>query len=148
MVSSEDFEEENINILFRFLNKVRLPDWVVRKIFWGIVFLKKENWLSDEEFWKERILKYIDKMPETSSAVSHRLSLWLMYHIGLKQLFKSENSNHPHDTANEISGTMEKVLIRYINLVDQYPELEDIFGITIEKDMHRIYDQLSRRQYD
>ena len=129
----KDYDEEEIDCLFQFLNRLRVPDLTVQKVPWGIVFLQREDWLPDEEFWEKLVLEYITQRFGTSLTLSHCFSLWLMYHIGLKQLFKDLRS--PWEG---LSGVMDSVLTRYINLVNQYPELEKNFGITIEKDMYRI----------
>lgn len=130
-----EYDEEEIDCLFQFLNRLRVPDLIVQKVPWGIVFVQKEDWLPDEEFWEKQVLKYISQRFGISLTLSHCFSLWLMYHVGLKQLFKDSWSPF-----QGLSAVMDSVLTRYINLVTQYPELEKNFGITIEKDMHRIYE--------
>jgi hypothetical protein len=141
----KDYKEKDIEILYRFLDRVRIPDHVARHSKWGVVFLTNEKERQVEKFWEEEILRHIDNVSETVLTLSNRITFWLIYHIGLKQLFKGseeskkKNSNTSKKSDGEISATMEKVLIRYIDMVEQYPELEQMFGITIEKDMHRIY---------
>ncbi len=140
------FSEEQIERLFRFLNIVRVPDHVIRHHLWAIVFLTREGMQSEEDFWEQTLLPHINAFPGYEHSLSGRVSRWLMYHCGLKQLFPKdcENNERPY----KISGLMEKILIRYINLVDACPELEEIFGVAIEKDMYRIYRGLAWENHE
>ncbi len=140
------FSAEQIECLFKLLDLVRVPDHVIRHYPWAIVFLTREGMRTDEKFWEQTILPHIDTLSRHQHSLSGRVSLWLTYHCGLKQLFP-ENRGQKKGPY-KISGLMEKILIRYINLVDVCPELEDIFGVAIEKDMYRIYRGLAWENHE
>jgi hypothetical protein len=132
---SEGYREFDIEVIDRFftsLNKVGLPWFVTGCAKWGFPLTNKEGFGTDEDFWGEKVLNvYVEKF-DIGSKFSEVVDLWLLYHIGLRQLF--ERPEKP------ISGTMETVLTNYMNLVNEYSELEAMFGVAIEKDLYRIYN--------
>lgn len=133
----QEFNEDEIDNMFDFLEKLGVPEFALKHVRWGVAFLKKEGYDSDDEFWRETILgeKMSEKLKESldnAPTISSLIDKWMLFHIGLKQLFASGQP--------EFSKTGEMVLTKYINLVNESSELEDIFGVTIEKDMFRIYE--------
>jgi hypothetical protein len=45
-----------------------------------------------------------------------------------------------------IDALEEKLLLNYISLIDSYPELENVFGVAIEKDMEFIHNQMKEKE--
>jgi hypothetical protein len=131
----QEFTDEDINNVFEFLDKLKIPEFAAKQISWGIAFSKREELGNCEMFWNTTLLKRIHLVKSVNVnddfTISDMIGLWMLLHVGLKQLFRKAES--------KITDTMEFVLTKYINLVNNYSELEEIFGVAIEKDMHRVY---------
>ena len=125
--------------LFDFLSKLDIPASAMRENKWGFPLLKPGQ--ANEDFWKNRILKHYVKTFDKSSIFSEVVDLWLLYHIGLKQLFPGSEPGGKKSKpgSKKMTDTMEIVLTNYLKLIDEFSELEDIFGVTIEKDLFRLY---------
>ena len=62
----------------------------------------------------------------------------MVYHIGLKQLIK--------DKDKKLTETQYVILNNYMTLVNQFPQLEEVFGVIIEKDVFRVYRILENEE--
>jgi hypothetical protein len=136
----QKFSTDIGDVLFEFLSKLDIPTYAMRENRWGVPLLKPGR--ANEDFWKNRILKYYVKTFDKNFISSEVVNLWLLYHIGLRQLFPGSKSGGEEGKpeGGKISDTMEIVLTNYMNLIEEFFELEETFGVTIEKDLYRIYE--------
>lgn len=126
---------------FSFLEELTVPVFVWKRIKWGYPLASKETEPQKiKNFWNDNVLENFEKRFDINSRFSEVIDLWLLYHIGLRQLFK--------DGDKCISNTLETVLTKYMGLVNEYNELEQIFGFAIEQDIFRIYRPISISRKD
>lgn len=138
---SEGFDpsaENRIDTLYDYLFEVGVTDSAVTQIKWGIVFCSREGptFKSLENFWEENILKRFGIENKDSFTFTELIDYFMVYHIGLKQLIDKKVKE------DRLSELQETILTGYMNLVNRFPDLEDIFGVTIERDMFRVYELL------
>jgi len=128
--------ENRIDILYRYLHEVGVTDSAVAQVKWGIVFCLREEpaFKLLEDFWEENILKrfVIDK--KDTFTFSDLIDHFMVYHIGLKQLIDDKKVKE-----DRLSELQETILTGYVDIVNRFPELEATFGVTIERDMYRVY---------
>jgi hypothetical protein len=130
----KEFDEDVIDKYFTFIDQLSPHKTIVAFFKWAYPLTRRVSFIPNEDLWKNRALgKYVKKF-DISSRFSEVIDLWLLYHIGLRQLFVPNEKR--------ISKTMEMVLMGYIKLVSEYHELEEIFGVAIEKDLYRIHGYL------
>jgi hypothetical protein len=135
----EIMDSDAVNKFFCFLKKIGAPGYVIKQNKWAFPLMKRNH--PDENFWKDRILTRFVKKFDKDSLFSEVINLWLLYHIGLKQLFPESEPGGKKSKpgSKKMTDTMEIVLTNYLKLIDEFSELEDIFGVTIEKDLFRVY---------
>jgi hypothetical protein len=137
----EKFEDSEIELFFNFLNIIRVTDFAATQVKWGIVFMSRETLdKSFERFWMENILKYFNLEAKESFTLTELSNYFMVFHTGLKQFFEKK-------WPANMTEAQEIILNNYLSLVNRFPELEEIFGIAIEKDIFRLY-QLRKEDVD
>ncbi|MCX6579441.1 MAG: hypothetical protein NT166_04595 [Candidatus Aminicenantes bacterium] len=135
----EDFEDSEIDLFFKFLDTVGVTDFAATQVNWGVTFLVRGNLDgSIEHFWENNIFKYFSLTQKDLFTFNQLINHFMVYHIGLKQLINDEEK--------ELTETQYVVLNNYMTLVNRFPQLEEVFGVIIEKDVFRVYSLLRNEE--
>jgi hypothetical protein len=125
------YEDGCMEAVRRFIDFMTIPEYVAQKIKWAGVFGRYAVFNERErEGVHERILERYSPARGVNT-FADIIDGWLIHHVLLRS--RKERG---------VDAYMEKILWNYISLVDTYPEIEDIFGIAIEKDMEIIYNRI------
>ncbi len=123
------YEDGCIEMVRTFIENITIPGYVSRKIKWSMVFSNFATFnQGDEKAVFEEILKQYAPA-KGMKTFSDIIDSWLILHILLR-------TNEEKSTINLY---MEKILLNYISLVENYPELEAVFGVAIEKSAVAIF---------
>jgi hypothetical protein len=135
----ENFEDSQIDLFFQFLNMVGVTDAAASQVNWGVTFLVRGNLDGTiEHFWESNILKYFSLTKKDLFTFTELINYFMVYHTGLKQLIKDGNE--------ALTETRYVVLNNYMTLVNRFPQLEEVFGVIIEKDVFRVYSILKNAE--
>jgi hypothetical protein len=129
------YEDGCIEMVRCFIKDITIPAYVSRKIKWSMVFGNFATFnQEDERDVHEEILEQyaLAKGMKTFSDITDS---WLILHILLRTI----------EDKSKIDLYLEKILLNYISLVDTYPELEESFGVAIEKDMEIVYNSIKKK---
>jgi hypothetical protein len=130
-------EDCKIELFFNFIQEIGIPEKTINKIQWGVPLMVRDDFKNEEAFWKEQILNRFTLEGKDSPTFKELVNYFLVYHIGVKQLFAGK--------VIDLSETREKVVTNYMNIVNRFPEIEEIFGVAIEKEMFKVYETLKKR---
>jgi hypothetical protein len=128
------FEDDKIDTFYEFINEIGVTELAIKKVQWGVPFMVRDGFEDIETFWKEQILNRFNLEGKDTLTFTELVNYFLVYHIGIKQLLTGE--------VIDISETREKVVTNYMNIVNRFPEIEEIFGVAIEKEMFKVYKTL------
>jgi len=129
------FDDLIIDGVRKFIELLKIPDYVTERIKWAVVFN------SFIEFDKEDTNKICVELMEHyspekgSKTYFDTADSWLIHHVLIRRR-----------EWKTIDALEEKLLLNYISLIDSYPELENVFGVAIEKDMEFIYYQMKEKE--
>jgi hypothetical protein len=129
------YEDDCIEMVRCFIKNITIPAYVSREIKWSTVFgnFAAFNQEDEKAVFEEILEQYAPaKGMKTFSDI---IDSWLILHILLRS----------REDKNTIDLYMEKILLNYISLVDTYPELEEVFGVAIEKDMEIVYNRIKKK---
>ena len=137
LVPQYKIDSEYIHKVFEILKTLGIPDYIITEVRWALPFQKKikKDFYEDYEkmFWRKHIFSRYP--PQKDIFIEKEIiNTFLIYHIGLR-LFISKNSI-------KIGEFEEKIIITYISIVDKFPFLEHLFGVTIETDMEIILNAI------
>lgn len=140
--SKKDYEEEVELILYTMIKEIfcsNLPEIlsIKNEIFWSNFFPLSTN-LINQEYIEIIIKKFNEKFNNQQLKHKELIDCYLIFHLSVFELFKLQNNQTNNETLNELINN-------YIDLINNNPELEHIFGVTIEKDMKMIYEGLNFR---
>jgi hypothetical protein len=129
------YEDDCIEMVRCFIKNITIPAYVSREIKWSTVFGNFATFnQEDEKAVLEEILEHYAQA-KGMKTFSDIIDSWLILHILLRS----------REDKNTIDLYMEKILLNYISLVDTYPELEEVFGVAIEKDMEIVYNRIKKK---
>jgi hypothetical protein len=129
------YEDDCIEMVRCFVKNITIPAYVSREIKWSTVFGNFATFnQEDEKAVHEEILEQY-ALAKGMKTFSDIIDSWLILHILLRS----------REDKNTIDLYMEKILLNYISLVDTYPELEEVFGVAIEKDMEIVYNRIKKK---
>jgi hypothetical protein len=132
------FEDDKIDALYQFIDAIRVTELAVKRVRWGIPFMIRDGFEDIETFWKEQILNRFSLEGKDSLTFTELVKYFMVYHIGVKQLLTG--------IGVDLSETREKVVTNYMNIVNRFPEIEEIFGVAIEKEMFKVYKTLNKKK--
>jgi hypothetical protein len=132
------FEDDKIDAFYEFIDAIRVTELAVKKVQWGVPFMVRDGFEDIETFWKKQILNRFNMEGKDSLTFTELVNYFLVYHIGVKQLLTGNGF--------DLSETREKVVTNYMNIVNRFPEIEEIFGVAIEKEMFKVYEILKKRK--
>ena len=129
------YEDDCIEMVRCFIKNITIPAYVSREIKWSTVFGNFAAFnQEDEKAVHEEILEQY-ALAKGMKTFSDIIDSWLILHILLRTI----------ENKSTIDLYMEKILLNYISLVDTYPELEEVFGVAIEKDMEIVYNIFKKK---
>jgi hypothetical protein len=152
------YKDDCIEMVRKFIAYIAIPGYVSREIKWSMVF---GNFATFNEEDKKVVFEEImDRFPPAKEmkTFSEIIDCWLAHHVILRIIVeekrrerrerKEEEKRREDEKRKErkeeekswIDLYMEKILMNYISLVDAFPELEEDFGVAIEKDMEIVYN--------
>lgn len=127
--------DEAIENIRKFMQLIKIPDHVIDKIKWAVVFCSFVEFVEkDSEDFFSKIMDKYSSIAEIK-AFSDIIDSWMIHHVLLRK--------REWDTIDTFE---EKLLLNYISLVDSNPELEHLFGVAIEIDMEILFNKIKKNE--
>ncbi len=129
------FDDLCIEGVRKFIELLKIPEYVTERIKWAVVF---NSFIEFNDADKDKICLQIMEHYSSEKGTKTYFDTadsWLIHHVLIRR-----------KKWGTIKALEEKLLLNYISLIDSYPELENVFGVAIEKDMEFIHDQMKEKE--